>query len=545
VHHASLLEKLLVPALSKLSNFGPDGGIWMNTQRPEWNDANNALAGYGVSVVTLCHLRRYLGFVERILGDLGPARVSIAGDVAAWLRRIHAILGGHGTSRDPGGLDGRARKRLMDALGSAFSDYRTNVYTHGFSSTEEVPVGEVVAFCRTARDQVDRSIHGNRRPDGLYHSYHLLEFTPDGEGAVLHPLDEMLEGQVAVLGSGVVDEAEAVTVLAALFESRLYREDQRSFLLYPAKDLPGFLERNVAPEERVLAVPLLRGLLDAGERSLVERDTGGAYRFHGDLRTAGDVRAALDHLALDRRWTALVAQDRRAVLELFEAVFRHHAFTGRSGAMYAYEGIGCIYWHMVSKLLLATQEVALQAMRDGKPDRVREALITAYHRIRAGLGYEKTVTEYGAIPMDPYSHTPLHAGAQQPGMTGQAKEGILARFGELGVHVASGRVGFRPLLLRERELLRGASSFRFFDVNGRSRSLEVRDGTLAFTFCQVPVVYVATAGESWIRVTHSDGTSATRAGDRLDLPTSRALLSRDGAIDRIDVGVPEAVLRGF
>ena len=35
-------------------------GIWMNTQRPEWNDANNALVGHGISVVTLGYLRRTL-----------------------------------------------------------------------------------------------------------------------------------------------------------------------------------------------------------------------------------------------------------------------------------------------------------------------------------------------------------------------------------------------------------------------------------------------------------------------------------------------------
>ena len=34
----------------------------------------------------------------------------------------------------------------------------------------------------------------------------------------------------------------------------------------------------------------------------------------------------------------------------------HTRFTGRSGTFYGYEGLGCIYWHMVSKLLLATQE---------------------------------------------------------------------------------------------------------------------------------------------------------------------------------------------
>ena len=67
----SLAEKLLVPLLVKLSNFVPGGGIWLNTQRPEWNDANNALAGWGLSMVTVYYLRRYLVFVERSLRDRG------------------------------------------------------------------------------------------------------------------------------------------------------------------------------------------------------------------------------------------------------------------------------------------------------------------------------------------------------------------------------------------------------------------------------------------------------------------------------------------
>ena len=57
---ATMGAKLLLPALVKLSNFVPDGGIWLNTQRPEWNDANNALVGNGLSIVTTCYLRRYL-----------------------------------------------------------------------------------------------------------------------------------------------------------------------------------------------------------------------------------------------------------------------------------------------------------------------------------------------------------------------------------------------------------------------------------------------------------------------------------------------------
>jgi hypothetical protein len=56
VYQVNLTEKLLAVMLSKLSNFIPGAGIWMNTQRPEWNDANNALVGFGVSMVTLYYL---------------------------------------------------------------------------------------------------------------------------------------------------------------------------------------------------------------------------------------------------------------------------------------------------------------------------------------------------------------------------------------------------------------------------------------------------------------------------------------------------------
>ena len=64
IYKVNLIEKLLVTVLAKVSNFIPEGGIWMNTQRPEWNDANNALVGNGVSMVTLYYLRRFLKFLE-------------------------------------------------------------------------------------------------------------------------------------------------------------------------------------------------------------------------------------------------------------------------------------------------------------------------------------------------------------------------------------------------------------------------------------------------------------------------------------------------
>ena len=86
---------------------------------------------------------------------------------------------------------------------------------------------------------------------------------------------------------------------------------------------------------------------------------------------------------------------------------------------------------MCSKLLLATQE----ACQDAIDTTDFKALADKYYEIREGLGFNKTPQCYGAFPADPYSHTPSHAGAQQPGMTGQVKEEVITRFGELGVMI--------------------------------------------------------------------------------------------------------------
>ena len=64
-----------------------------------------------------------------------------------------------------------------------------------------------------------------------------------------------------------------------------------------------------------------------------------------------------------------------------------------------------------------------------------EDLLEHYYEINEGIGVHKSPALYGAFPTDPYSHTPAGKGAQQPGMTGQVKEDILSRFGELGVFV--------------------------------------------------------------------------------------------------------------
>jgi hypothetical protein len=121
--------------------------------------------------------------------------------------------------------------------------------------------------------------------------------------------------------------------------------------------------------------------------------------------------------------------------------------------MFGFEGLGCIYWHMVSKLLLAVQENFFDALERGDNLATCQRLGKLYYRVRQGLGFNKSPSEYGAFPADPYSHTPKHAGAQQPGMTGSVKEEILSRFGELGIRVSNGQAHFEPALLRTREFM--------------------------------------------------------------------------------------------
>jgi hypothetical protein len=542
IYHINLFEKLLVPALSKLSNLVPDGGIWMNTQRPEWNDANNALVGNGVSMVTLCYLRRYLEFFSQLLDDFGGQALQVSREVAEWHEKLRSIFDEHRALLHTDTLSDRDRKVILDAVGLAFSEYRRKVYDGGFSGMTTISVLDVAGFCRQALGYLDHAIRANRRSDGLYNSYNIIQITNDGEDATIRPLYEMLEGQVAVLSSGVIDAVEAAELLSNLFASRMYRADQQSFLLYPERELPGFLEKNTVPEKKAGAVRLLRELVAKGDRSILSRDVSGVFRFNGSFQNALDLDRALERLAKQKRWAGLVATDRQAVLDLFEVVFNHTSFTGRSGTMYGYEGLGCIYWHMVSKLLLAVQEITLRAADDGDSAQIFGALAKMYYRIRSGLGFEKPVTEYGAFPTDPYSHTPPHSGARQPGMTGQVKEEILTRLGELGVRVEDGALSFRPVLLRHRDFRKDAGTYRFIDLGGVPLSVDIPAGSLAFTFCQVPVIYELTQNDRWIRITGNDGTSSVFSGERLDKDHSRAVFARRSGIARIDVGLPEQSL---
>ncbi len=534
VFHVNLAEKLLILLLAKLSNFVPEGGIWMNTQRPEWNDANNALVGKGLSVVTVCYLRRFIIFFQELCAGSGLTEIDLTPEVKGLLDAVYNVLERHKETLHAS-LDDRQRRAVMDELGQAGSDYRWNIYRNGISGDlAKLDLDRLLAFLNLAQRYVEHTIEANGRPDHLYHAYNVLRL--DADGASVSHLYEMLEGQVAVLSSGYLSGEQSLTLLQNVRNSKMYRADQHSYMLYPDRDLPGFMHKNCLSAEEVQDSALIAMLMERDNRTLMVRDENGTCHFNGSFRNARDVRQALLELGQREHYAKLVDAETDHILQLFEKVFNHSAFTGRSGTFFAYEGLGSIYWHMVSKLLLAAQETFFQAVERGEAQATIQALADAYYDIRQGIGFNKPPDVYGAFPTDPYSHTPAAQGAKQPGMTGQVKEEILTRMGELGIFVERGTLSFRPVLLRKQEFIGEAAVFEHIDVHGQRQSLNLPTGSLAYTFCQVPVVYVA-ANETKIDVHYANGRLYQVTGSDLDAETSRHILRRDGRIKQLTVYV--------
>jgi hypothetical protein len=438
-------------------------------------------------------------------------------------------------------IDSKNAKSILDGLGTAASQYRKQIYEQSFTGTKKsISLKGLTDFVALAQKYLEHSIAANKRTDDLYHAYNLMTVTSPSEVSISH-LSEMLEGQVAVLSSGYLSSAEALEVLDALKNSLLFRPDQYSYMLYPNKQLPGFLAKNTLPKAAVAKIPVLQALGAAGDKRIIEQDVNGAYHFNGNFKNANDLRAALKAYPQNKAIT-IREQDQQAILDVFEEVFNHKAFTGRSGTFFGYEGLGSIYWHMVSKLQLAAQECCIKAIGEQADEAIIGRLLEHYYEINAGVGVNKPPSLYGAFPTDPYSHTPAGKGAQQPGMTGQVKEDILSRFGELGVFVKSGKLNFNPVLLRKGEFLSGTKTFEFIDVKGQKQTLQLDENSLCFTYGQVPIVYKIGA-ENKIEVLGQDDTNRVLNSWTLDTTTSKKLFNRTGEIKRLLVHVEEKYLR--
>ena len=170
---ATFAEKLATIVLAKAGSLVPGGGLWLHTQRPEWNDANNALVGNGLSIVTLAHLRRFLAFVATLPGAQRPFELSAATLTA--LRTFGELVRATPTSVAD---DPIARRRFVDRAGTLLDAWRAEVYRGAAGRTlTQAPSGLLTGLAQDLLPLVDVTLQSNRRDDGLFHSYNLVDFS--------------------------------------------------------------------------------------------------------------------------------------------------------------------------------------------------------------------------------------------------------------------------------------------------------------------------------------------------------------------------------
>jgi hypothetical protein len=108
--------------------------------------------------------------------------------------------------------------------------------------------------------------------------------------------------------------------------------------------------------------------------------------------------------------------------------------------------------------------------------------------------------------------------------------------GELGLFVKNGELHFRPSLLRREEFLTAPADFAYYDVAGVKQQLRLPAGTLAFTCCQVPVLY-RLARENSLDLVPANGATRSYKELLLDADRSRLIFDRTGKVSKIEVSL--------
>ena len=127
-------------------------------------------------------------------------------------------------------------------------------------------------------------------------------------------------------------------------------------------------------------------------------------------------------------------------------------------------------------------------------------------------------------------------------MTGQVKEDILTRIGELGVNMKDGKLHFKHSLLHKTEFLSQDTVATFILFDGNEKKVTLDNGSLAFTVCQVPVIYKIDATNK-IELSYKNGTKETLETLELNNEQSNKIFHRTGAIEQVMVFLKKNELR--
>ena len=120
-------------------------------------------------------------------------------------------------------------------------------------------------------------------------------------------------------------------------------------------------------------------------------------------------------------------------------------------------------------------------------------------------------------------------------MTGQVKEEIITRMGELGCSLKNGQLIFQTNLLKLSEFLKEDAIFSYVDINHNFSEYSLKPQQLAFTYCQVPIIYKLSEQDYNLSVSFNNQPEENISGNILPAEISKKLFSRSGEIKEIKV----------
>ena len=97
-------------------------------------------------------------------------------------------------------------------------------------------------------------------------------------------------------------------------------------------------------------------------------------------------------------------------------------------------------------------------------------------------------------------------------------------------------------MLRKDEFLSESKTFTHIDVAQKDETFELSTGELAFSYCQVPIIYQLSEGEG-VEIILKDGKTQQSDTRILDQTTCNELFSRSGQIQKIKVKIPQSILK--
>ena len=80
-------------------------------------------------------------------------------------------------------------------------------------------------------------------------------------------------------------------------------------------------------------------MVDQKNTSIVEKDSDGNFRFNPKFRNIFDLINALKQFSKSEIEDIPFEKELEYISNIYELVFNHRNFTGRSGTMFSYEGI--------------------------------------------------------------------------------------------------------------------------------------------------------------------------------------------------------------